>query len=301
MLFRSSSNTTCKGRWRYLASTRWTSSVWRTSGWVLLGSALILALSLGVRHGFGLFLPPMSAQFGWGREVFAFAIALQNLIWGLAQPFTGALADRFGAAKVVIVGGVLYAVGLVLMGMSDSLLTLSLSAGLLIGIGLSGTSFSVILGVVGRALPPEKRSMGRVFVRVQQVLHRVQIEAQCTDVGRDQGTGRHGAAVDQHMPLVGGHQHRRQPAGAHIPRVAEDAPRRGAIIPAVHDAGTGRAGRHVIDCAGRRRCGAGRRAGCGGIGAVRRPAGGQQHAHTQCGEYAAHHSRSSGAARGGRG
>ncbi|WP_434547847.1 MFS transporter [Pseudomonas helleri] len=135
-------------------------SVWRTSGWVLLGSALILALSLGVRHGFGLFLPPMSAQFGWGREVFAFAIALQNLIWGLAQPFTGALADRFGAAKVVIVGGALYAVGLVLMGMSDSLLTLSLSAGLLIGIGLSGTSFSVILGVVGRALPPEKRSMG---------------------------------------------------------------------------------------------------------------------------------------------
>ena len=135
-------------------------AVWRNSGWVLLGSALILALSLGVRHGFGLFLPPMSAQFGWGREVFAFAIALQNLIWGLAQPFTGALADRFGAAKVVIVGGVLYAVGLLLMGLSNSPLSLSLSAGLLIGIGLSGTSFSVILGVVGRALPAEKRSMG---------------------------------------------------------------------------------------------------------------------------------------------
>jgi len=74
-------------------------SMWRTCGWVLLGSALILALSLGVRHGFGLFLAPMSAEFGWGRETFAFAIALQNLIWGLAQPFTGALADRFGAAK----------------------------------------------------------------------------------------------------------------------------------------------------------------------------------------------------------
>ena len=110
-------------------------TVWRNSGWVLLGSALFLALSLGVRHGFGLFLPPMSAQFGWGREVFAFAIALQNLIWGLAQPFTGALADRFGAARVVIVGGVLYAVGLLLMGLSDSPLSLSLSAGLLIGIG----------------------------------------------------------------------------------------------------------------------------------------------------------------------
>ncbi|MFK3791611.1 MULTISPECIES: MFS transporter [Pseudomonas] len=135
-------------------------AMWRTSSWVLLGSALILALSLGIRHGFGLFLPPMSAQFGWGREVFAFAIALQNLIWGLAQPFTGALADRFGAAKVVLIGGVLYAVGLACMGLADSPLSLSLSAGLLIGIGLSGTSFSVILGVVGRALPPEKRSMG---------------------------------------------------------------------------------------------------------------------------------------------
>lgn len=135
-------------------------SIWRTSGWILLGSALILALSLGTRHGFGLFLAPMSADFGWGREVFAFAIALQNLMWGLAQPFAGALADRFGAAKVVFVGGILYAVGLLCMSMADSPLSLSLSAGLLIGIGLSGTSFSVILGVVGRALPAEKRSMG---------------------------------------------------------------------------------------------------------------------------------------------
>ena len=134
-------------------------SVWRTSGWILLGAALILALSLGVRHGFGLFLAPMSTEFGWGRGVFAFAIALQNLIWGLAQPFAGALADRLGAARVVVIGGVLYASGLVLMGLSDSPVSLSLSAGLLIGIGLSGTSFSVILGVVGRAVPPEKRSM----------------------------------------------------------------------------------------------------------------------------------------------
>lgn len=132
---------------------------WRSSTWLLLGASLILALSLGTRHGFGLFLPPMSAEFGWGREVFAFAIALQNLIWGLAQPITGALADRFGARKAIITGGVLYVLGLVLMGMSDSPLSLSLSAGLLIGIGLSGTSFSVILGVVGRAVPVEKRSM----------------------------------------------------------------------------------------------------------------------------------------------
>nr|WP_313406059.1 MFS transporter [Pseudomonas sp.] len=134
-------------------------TAWRSTTWLLLGASLILALSLGTRHGFGLFLPPMSAEFGWGREVFAFAIALQNLIWGLAQPVTGALADRFGARKAIVIGGVLYVLGLLCMGMADSPLSLSLSAGLLIGIGLSGTSFSVILGVVGRAVPVEKRSM----------------------------------------------------------------------------------------------------------------------------------------------
>ncbi|MHB0819460.1 MFS transporter [Stutzerimonas stutzeri] len=134
-------------------------SLWRNSAWILLGASLILAISLGVRHGFGLFLSPMSTEFGWGREVFAFAIALQNLIWGLAQPFTGALADRFGVTRAVVIGGVLYAVGLVLMAMADTPTSLSLSAGLLIGIGLSGTSFSVILGAVGQAVPAEKRSM----------------------------------------------------------------------------------------------------------------------------------------------
>jgi len=134
-------------------------SAWQASKWVLLGAALILALSMGIRHGFGLFLAPMSAEFGWGREVFAFAIALQNLLWGLSQPFAGALADRYGAARVMVVGGILYALGLVLMASADSLWSLSLSAGLLIGIGLSGTTFSVVLGVVGRAVPAEKRSM----------------------------------------------------------------------------------------------------------------------------------------------
>ena len=131
----------------------------RSATLLLLGASLILAVSLGVRHGFGLFLPPMSAEFGWGREMFAFAIALQNLVWGLAQPFTGAFADRFGARKAIVGGGLLYMVGLVLMSQADSLASLSLSAGLLIGLGLSGTSFSVILGVVGRAVAPEQRSM----------------------------------------------------------------------------------------------------------------------------------------------
>ena len=77
-------------------------TTWRSTTWLLLGASLILALSLGTRHGFGLFLPPMSAEFGWGREVFAFAIAVQNLIWGLVQPVTGALADRFGVAARLI-------------------------------------------------------------------------------------------------------------------------------------------------------------------------------------------------------
>ncbi|KQQ56868.1 MFS transporter [Pseudomonas sp. Leaf127] len=135
-------------------------SAWRTSGWIMVGSALILALSLGTRHGFGLFLSPMSNDFGWGREVFAFAIALQNLLWGLAQPVAGALADRYGSARIVVIGGVLYAAGLATMSLADSPLSLSLSAGILIGIGLSGTSFSILLSLVGRSLPPEKRSMG---------------------------------------------------------------------------------------------------------------------------------------------
>jgi len=127
---------------------------------VLLGASLVLCLALGVRHAFGLFLTPMSSAFGWERQVFAFAIALQNLLWGLVQPFVGALADRLGAARVVWVGGLLYALGLLLMAFADSPASLSLSAGLLIGLGLSGTSFTVLLGVVGRAMPLHLRSLG---------------------------------------------------------------------------------------------------------------------------------------------
>lgn len=134
-------------------------SIWRTSFWLMLGASLILFLSIGTRHGFGLFLTPMSSQFGWGREVFAFAIAAQNLVWGLAQPFAGALADRYGARKTIILGGLLYTIGLALMANAQSPASLTFSAGLLIGLGLSGTSFSVILGVVGRAVSAEQRSM----------------------------------------------------------------------------------------------------------------------------------------------
>lgn len=130
---------------------------------IILGS-LVISTAMGLRHGFGLFMEPLSSELGWGRGVFAFAIALQNLIWGLSQPFTGALADRFGAARVIVLGGLLYALGLLFMSLSTSALGMTVSAGLLIGLGLSGTTFSVILGAVGRAVVPEKRSMAMGIV-----------------------------------------------------------------------------------------------------------------------------------------
>ncbi|TCM65237.1 putative MFS family arabinose efflux permease [Acinetobacter calcoaceticus] len=131
----------------------------KTMIYMLIGSAFILALSLGIRHGFGLYLVPMSHEFGWGHQVFSLAIALQNLIWGAVQPITGAFADKYGSKIVVTVGGILYCIGLLLMAVSSSSALLNLSAGLIIGLALSATSFSVLLSAVGRAVPPEKRGM----------------------------------------------------------------------------------------------------------------------------------------------
>jgi MFS family permease len=132
---------------------------WRTPAVVLAAGALTLAVSLGIRHAFGLFLAPMTRENGWTREVFAFAIALQNLVWGAAQPFAGRLADRLGAGKVILGGAVLYVAGLLLMAASHSASALALSAGLLVGLGLSGTTFPVVFGAVARATPPERRSL----------------------------------------------------------------------------------------------------------------------------------------------
>jgi len=126
---------------------------------ILAAGALTLAVSLGVRHGFGLFLAPMTRDNGWTREVFAFAIALQNLVWGAAQPFAGRLADRYGAGKVILPGTVLYVAGLLIMAQSHSASALALSAGLLIGLGLSGTTINVVFGAIARSTPPEKRSL----------------------------------------------------------------------------------------------------------------------------------------------
>ena len=127
--------------------------------YMLIGSAIILALSLGVRHAFGLYLVPMSAEFGWGHNVFSLAIAMQNLIWGAVQPITGAFADKYGSKVVVAVGGLLYTIGLLLMAVSSTGMLLNLSAGLILGLALSATSFPVLLSAVGRAAHPDKRSL----------------------------------------------------------------------------------------------------------------------------------------------
>ena len=125
---------------------------------VLICGAAIVTLSMGIRHGFGLWLGPITTDRGWSRETFAFAIAVQNLAWGLAGPFTGALADRYGAFRILVVGTLLYAAGLVTMGLATSGLGFLGGAGLLIGIAQSGTTYAVVYGVIGRNVAPEKRS-----------------------------------------------------------------------------------------------------------------------------------------------
>ncbi|WP_343596920.1 MFS transporter [Acinetobacter sp.] len=127
--------------------------------YMIIASAFILAISLGIRHGFALYMMPMSEQFHWNHQVFSLAIAMQNLIWGFAQPFSGALADKYGSRIVVAVGGLLYTLGLVVMAVSSTGLLLNLSLGLILGFALSATSFSTLLSAIGRAAPPEKRSM----------------------------------------------------------------------------------------------------------------------------------------------
>ena len=133
-------------------------TTWRSRNVVLVCGGLILLIAIGTRQSFGLFLQPMSTDLGWGRETFSFAIALQNLVWGLAMPLAGAIADRFGAARVMYAGGIAYALGLWAMAHSQGALAFDLSAGLLVGLGLACTGFGVVLAVVARAFPPSKRS-----------------------------------------------------------------------------------------------------------------------------------------------
>lgn len=134
-------------------------SALRTPLVILIAGTLASALSIGLRNTFGLYLSPMSDAYGWGREIFALAIAVQNITWGLSAPLTGGLADRFGTGRMVALGALVYGVGLFMMAAADTPASLLFSAGLLIGFGTSATGFGVVLGAVGRVTSERNRTL----------------------------------------------------------------------------------------------------------------------------------------------
>lgn len=134
-------------------------ATWRTPLVIIICGCVIAMLTFGPRSSFGFFMQPMSQANSWGRDVFAFAFALQNLLWGLGQPVAGAIADRFGTVRVLWGGALLYALGLALMSYSTTPGTLSLTAGVLIGFGLSGCSFNLVVSAFGKLVPESWRSL----------------------------------------------------------------------------------------------------------------------------------------------
>jgi predicted MFS family arabinose efflux permease len=127
---------------------------------VLVAGCVIAIIGFGPRSTMGFFLTPMTSEFGWGREIFALAIAIQNLVWGIGQPFVGMLADRYGTARVLGVGALFYALGLALMAYTTDPVTLQLTAGVLIGLGIAGSAFLLVTSAFARLLPPELRTIG---------------------------------------------------------------------------------------------------------------------------------------------
>ena len=126
---------------------------------VIACGGIILLLSFGIRSSYGVFLQPVSTDLGWSREIFALTIALQNLFWGFAQPFAGMIADRYGSARVIIGGALLFGAGTLLMGYATTPLTAHIGAGFLVGVGIAGCGFSTVLAAVGRSVAEEWRSM----------------------------------------------------------------------------------------------------------------------------------------------
>ncbi len=143
----------------HATTERPTSIGWRTPAVVVACGCLIAMISFGPRSSLGFFLTPLSETNHWGRDVFALAVAIQNLLWGIGQPFAGAIADRFGTNRVLGVGAILYTLGLVIMAHSSTPGELYLSAGVLIGLGLSGCAFTIVLGAFGKLLPEKWRSI----------------------------------------------------------------------------------------------------------------------------------------------
>ncbi|MCP3688146.1 MAG: MFS transporter [Gammaproteobacteria bacterium] len=131
----------------------------RLLSFAIIMACLLLMINFGLRSSMGFFMKPISETFGYGREIFAFSLALQNLFWGLFQPVAGAFADRYGTVKVVIGGSLLYATGMYLAANSTSIWELHAGAGLLLGMGVSATGFGVVLPAMARLVAPEKRAM----------------------------------------------------------------------------------------------------------------------------------------------
>jgi len=131
---------------------------WRTPAVLIAVGCAIALIAFGPRSALGQFLSPLSSERGWGRDVFAFAFATQNLLWGAAQPFAGGIADRFGPVRVLCAGAILYAAGLVMMVYATTPLTLDLTAGVVMGFGLAGCSFPMVVGALGKLVPESWRS-----------------------------------------------------------------------------------------------------------------------------------------------
>ncbi|HUR43106.1 MAG TPA: MFS transporter [Aestuariivirga sp.] len=125
---------------------------------IIVAGCLVAMVNFGVRSSFGLFTAPISLAHEWPREIFSFALALQNLLWGAATPVAGALADRYGAARVLMAGAVLYAIGTAIMAIADAPLLFSIGGGIIVGIGIAMSSFGIVMAALGRMMPPEKRS-----------------------------------------------------------------------------------------------------------------------------------------------
>jgi MFS family permease len=132
---------------------------WRTPAILIAIGCAIALIAFGPRSALGQFLTPLSFERGWGRDVFSFAIAMQNLLWGVGQPFAGAIADRFGPVRVLWLGAILYGLGLAMMAQATSTLMLDLSAGVMIGFGLAGCSFPMVIGALGKLVPESWRSV----------------------------------------------------------------------------------------------------------------------------------------------
>ncbi len=137
----------------------WCVMTWCIPVVILIFGTVIMMVSFGSRAGFGLFLQPISADFGWGREVFSFSVAIQSRFWGLSQPIAGAIADKYGSGRVIAVCVGLLSLGLYLMSRVSTPGEMTLTAGILVGVGLSGTSFGVILAVISRSVPANRRSL----------------------------------------------------------------------------------------------------------------------------------------------